>query len=492
MSETIKYVGKFKSKFKPSQGKNFQLIWGDPVRIETNGNGQGPVVRARSRVGTEVPDNLVDKGLLEIYVIDVGQGDGVLVRTPDDKWHLIDAGRRNSDQQLKKGAPNFLYWKFFKDLGRDKIELENLILTHPDLDHFGGMIDLFGGKLEALGSLPERPFALEVENFYHCGLGRFADDPPLGARADGEVEPFPLGDHGVRRDGSFITELLSDKASFQNPARPFTDDFAELAQGVATVPDNVQRLDAGTPFLPGYGPTDGKGCTIRVLGPIVEHFAGGHGLRWLSSESETRNGHSIVLRIDYGNSRILLTGDLNTRSQKLLLSYQPEAEFAADVAKGCHHGADDVDLGFVRALGARATVISSGDNENFAHPRPRILGASARYGREGVDEKGKLSPPLIYSTELARSVSLATAPKTFRLNDQDPDTPQRVKTERLEWNPPGPDKDRPLDLTPLGVDLVYGLVNVRTDGSQILFATLEESGTDFDRRVIQAGVSPSS
>ena len=47
-------------------------------------------------------------------------------------------------------------------------------------------------------------------------------------------------------------------------------------------------------------------------------------------------------------------GDLNTASQKLLLSYQAETEFAVDVAKACHHGAEDVDISFVRAMSARA------------------------------------------------------------------------------------------------------------------------------------------
>ena len=491
MVETVKFVGKYKSKFEPKKGKKFQLIWGDPVRIDADNNGND-IIRARSRVGSKLPANLVDDNLLEIYVIDVGQGDGVLIRTPDDKWHLIDAGTINERQQLNKGAPNFLYWKFINDLGRDKIELENVILTHPDLDHFGGMIDLFSKKLAAIGSFPERVFDLEIENFYHCGMGRFADDPVLGELEEGEVEPFPMGDHGIKEKGKFITELLSGKTSFKQPDRAFTDDFKEFAKGVGSIPKHVKRLDRSTPFLPGYAPQDNKGCTIHVLGPVIEETTNGKkGLRWLSSESKTRNGHSIVLRVDCGNARILLTGDLNTKSQKLLLSYLPESEYAVDVAKGCHHGADDVDLGFVRAMGARATVISSGDNENYAHPRPRILGASAKYGREGVDENGKLAPPLVYSTELARSVSLGLAPKTFKLNDEDPDTPQRVKTRELAWNPPGPDNNRALDVTPLGVDLIYGLVNVRTDGSDILIATLEESGSDFDARVIQAGMSPS-
>jgi beta-lactamase superfamily II metal-dependent hydrolase len=489
MAETVQFVGKagkFKSKFTPDKGKKFQLIWGDAVRIDDSG-----VVRARSRKGSQAPAHLVPTGLLEIYVIDVGQGDGVLMRTPDDKWHLIDAGTRNENQQLKKGAPNFLRWKFLNDLGRDRIELESLILTHPDLDHFGGMIDLFSKKLIGVGSQQERTFELEVENFYHCGMGRFAAAPVLGKMEAGTVAPFPMGNHGIKREGEFITELLTGKTSFKSPARAFTDDFKDLAKGVGSIPKTVKRLDTSTPFLPGYAPADNKGCTIQVLGPVVETTTTGKkGLRKLGGDSITRNGHSIVLRVDCGNARILLTGDLNTKSQKLLLSYIPESEFAVDVAKGCHHGADDIDLGFVKAMAVRATVVSSGDNENFAHPRPRVLGASARYGREGVDENGKTSPPLLYSTELARSVSL-TYPKTktFKLNDQNPATPARVNTADIEWNPPGPIPEKGLDVTPLAIDLVYGLVNVRTDGSEILLATLEESGSDFDVRVMQAGVT---
>ncbi len=489
MAETVRFVDQFKTKFEDGKGKKIQLIWGDPVRIADDGT-----VRARGRRGTIVPDNLVDTALLEIYVIDVGQGDGVLMRTPNDKWHLIDAGTKNANQQLKKGAPNFLRWKFIKDLGRDAIELESVILTHPDLDHFGGMIDLFSKSLIGFGSLPDRPFELSVKNFYHCGMGRFASADPLGKMEEGVVAPFPLGNHGIKEKGTFITELLSDKNSFAQPARPFTDDFTELAAGVGTVPENVMRLDTSTPFLPGYAPADNAGCTIRVLGPILEAtLAGKKGLRRLGGDSITRNGHSIVLRVDFGNARILLTGDLNTKSQQLMLSYIPETDFAVDVAKGCHHGADDIDLGFVKAMAARATVISSGDNENFAHPRPRVLGASARYGREGVDDKGKTSPPLLYSTELARSVGLTFAPgKTFLIDDADPDTPTRIATKNVKWNPPGPIAMRGLDVTPLGTDLVYGLVNVRTDGSTILCATLEESGSDFDIRVLKAGISPSA
>lgn len=57
-----------------------------------------------------------------------------------------------------------------------------------------------------------------------------------------------------------------------------------------------------------------------------------------------------MLRLDYGNARILLTGDLNSKSQELLLSYQAETEFTVDVAKACHHGSEDLDISFLRAM----------------------------------------------------------------------------------------------------------------------------------------------
>jgi hypothetical protein len=204
----------------------------------------------------------------------------------------------------------------------------------------------------------------------------------------------------------------------------------------------------------------------------------------LSSDSVTRNGHSVVLRVDFGRARLLLTGDLNTESQRLLLSYHDRLEFAADVAKGCHHGSDDIDLRFVRAMNARATVISSGDHESYAHPRPRVLGASARYGRESRASAGGTLPPLLYSTELARSVELGFAASLEVDGARTGPGAVRVRLEGRKQ------RLRPLDSTPIVSDLVYGLVNVRTDGQTLLIGTLRESGKDFELQAFKAGIEP--
>jgi beta-lactamase superfamily II metal-dependent hydrolase len=479
--------GRFKLPLKSDDGRTLcTLLWGDPLQElarEGSGATERVKVRARRRTGWVPADAVSDIGLLEIYVIDVGQGDGVLMRTPqDDAWHMIDAGIRAAEQMTRKGAANFVRWKFIDDLQRDKVTLKNMVVTHPDADHYGGMIDLLSG------ALPDgRRFGIEVDRFWHCGLGRFKDGDKLGAlRADTRSVPMPIGGFDLKADGRFIVELLDGKTHFGRPKRAFAGDFAELARLVGKLPKKVSSLSQADAWLPGYAPAEGA-AAIRVLGPVLEPLVGGgKGLRWLGSESVTRNGHSVVLRVDYGLARVLLTGDLNTGSQRLLLSCHPAAEFQADVSKGCHHGSDDIDLRFVRAMAARATVISSGDNEDYAHPRPRVMGASARYGRESRAADGDTLPPLLYSTELARSVGLdfATHARTVAEPKQ-PFAPAALEVD-FDASPEG--RYRRLAFMPMATDLVYGLVNVRTDGRRILCATMKEGSSDFDLQVFQAGV----
>ena len=139
---------------------------------------------------------------------------------------------------------------------------------------------------------PDRTFPVEVENFYHSGIGRFAEAPKLGQMVEGSVANLPYDDYGIGTEDQFITELLDGKSSFATPPRPFESTFAKLAALVASVPDNVWRLGHADEYLPGYEPGAGA-VAIRVLGPILEDVIGkGVGLRDLGSDSVTRNGHS--------------------------------------------------------------------------------------------------------------------------------------------------------------------------------------------------------
>ncbi|HEX2092589.1 MAG TPA: ComEC/Rec2 family competence protein [Longimicrobiaceae bacterium] len=71
-------------------------------------------------------------GGLEIHFLDLGQGDAVAIRTPADRWLLVDAGPR--EERYDAGERRVLPFLRSHRVRR----LEALVLTHPHADHIGG------------------------------------------------------------------------------------------------------------------------------------------------------------------------------------------------------------------------------------------------------------------------------------------------------------------------------------------------------------------
>jgi competence protein ComEC len=82
-------------------------------------------------VGWPAMKALDARGRLEIVMIDVGQGDAIAVRTPRDRWVLVDAGPPGGGDGGRHPVVRALR---ARGVGR----IETLVLTHPDLDHIGG------------------------------------------------------------------------------------------------------------------------------------------------------------------------------------------------------------------------------------------------------------------------------------------------------------------------------------------------------------------
>jgi len=170
---------------------------------------------------------------------------------------------------------------------------------------------------------------------------------------------------------------------------------------------------------------DALGLKIEVLGPVTAQIDGNTAYKYFDDEAHTINGHSVVLKITYGSRTFLFGGDLNIPAEKHLLAhYKEENPFEVDVAKSCHHGASEFTTDFMKRVKPYATVISSGDNESYSHPRADAIGCAGRHT--------KSERPLVFSTELARS--------------------SNVKTDEVK----------------------YGMINLRCDGENIIMAQMKE------------------
>lgn len=451
-----------------------ELLWGDPV--ETSGlvsNGRVKA-RARGQDGFVNTADLGDVSLLEFYFIDVGQGDGVLICSPDRKHLLIDGGYKRAAQPTGKNAADFVDWKFVEDYGQTAIRLDAMISSHNDADHYGGLWDLLNPQERK----EIRAKSVEVKAFYTAGVSWLTPDGKK--RYLGRTEEDVAGK-------TYLTDLLNSRNDLLRMLKPdqsprFHGEWAQFMQTLADQGCNVQRLSDKTGWLPGFE-KDTK-IAIRVLGPVESSINGQPALQSLGSDSQNTNGNSVILRVDYGKARILLTGDLNAKSQQLLLDrYQgQEQELACDVVKACHHGSDDCSLSFLEKVNAGATVISSGDAEGHAHPRPSIVSASAITGHKQVSND-KIVTPLVYSTEISRSYRLG---KITHVTDTDgvPVVPiNKLRAHCMETSAGAlrPQKvNRDLKNGYLVTGVVYGLVNVRTDGNTILCANMNENTRTWD------------
>ncbi|HUU85299.1 MAG TPA: SH3 domain-containing protein [Phycisphaerae bacterium] len=428
------------------------LLWGDWLQVNRERRDGWCQAHSRGEDGWLRKESIQPDRLLEVVFVDIGQGDGCLVVTPQDRHIVIDAGE--GDNMYR-----FLRWRYGGF--RKKRTFEAAVISHPDQDHYGGFASLFGDENVTFNVV------------YHNGIVERTGRNSLGQRSKSGR-------------ASYLTHLVASRDELKDflgvPSRWKGKKYPTMLHGALASGRVVDclMLSLADGFVPGYGP-EGD-LSMQLLGPVTEPDGrGAPRLRWLGNVGKTKNGHSIVLRLQYRDVSVLLGGDLNIPAENLLLGYHTgmamppktaEQErlvieaarpiFEVDIAKACHHGSADFSDVYLRATNPIATVISSGDDEPHAHPRADALGAIGRWSRGGR--------PLIFSTELARSAKESiNHPYVLRHDLREAQkqieqaaTPAAKKRAQKRFDKLLGRIDRSI--------AVYGAINVRTDGHSVVIA----------------------
>lgn len=351
---------------------------------------------------------------LKLFFVDVGQGDAVLCEI-GEKRYIIDGGpNANFYNYLTK-------WQFTYLLNTgESVHFDGLFISHFDADHYACLIPL----------LLDTRFTFST--VYHNGIARFNStkskrpveyDQDLGTTINHDSERF------LKTSFSSIADLIALMA--KGGLQPTFLNFAE-AVVLAHQQGRIESLQSLTheDDLVVNEIINEKAFSIKVLGPIKTMVESEKCFKWFEDSSHTRNGHSIVVKFTYGETTVLLGGDLNSASEEHLMNhYGSHNPFEVDVAKSCHHGSSDFTTAFMSRVNALATVISSGDNESYAHPRADAIGCAGKYSRS--------VRPKVYSTELARSINSSKK-------------------------------------------VMFGMINLRSDGKRIFMAQMKEVKTGAD------------
>ncbi len=378
-----------------------------------------------------------DTPILKVRIIDVCQGDAAIIESPQGKLVLLDGGESEYLYNYISAA----WAHIFRD---NPLDAEAIVVTHGDADHFVGLTGLLKRKRKS------NQLLINAKRVYHNGLVKA---PDTGKDADifGETKD---------KDGNkYIIDLIDDPRTVpdSNLNTPFKDWKKALNGMTAQNPDlEVKRLEYGDDAS--FGFLNDEGIKVQVLGPIVEEVDGQPALRFFQGKeggvlpSETINGHSIILKLTYGNIRFLFGADLNAKSEATLLkrTAKDNISLAAEILKVPHHGSADFDPQILKAVSPTVSVVSSGDesaSKEYIHPRAGLVGALGKYSNPAVEK------PLIYVTEMVAFFKrIGTA------------TVQRSNATKKE------DKE-PFETTNVYIKEYWGIVHVRTDGKRVLVVT---------------------
>ncbi len=351
--------------------------------------------RGLGRSGWVKKSDVRNTPVLKMFFVDVGQGDGAIIESPEGII-LLDGGPTSKYY-------HFLLHRYKRILQEEgKVNIKAIIMSHPDWDHFNGLTPVLNDKRFHIG------------NIYHNGIIRYDKRPPGRNSEIGTVEERVING----KTKKILTETFStldDAQALINEGFLMTT-FSGFWEAAITAKsegrlNGAKCITVHDKMLPGYTDTDNTELKIDVLGPIT---VGGptDDLEYLGfpdaediakenpslSESHTINGHSLILKFRYGKHSMLLGGDLNIPSELNLLEYYgDENPFRVDVAKSCHHGSSDYLVDYLKQVKPQVNVVSSGDNKSYDHPMSDAVGASCRHTRG--------SHPLFFSTEIARAVS---------------------------------------------------------------------------------------
>lgn len=100
-------------------------------------------------------------------------------------------------------------------------------------------------------------------------------------------------------------------------------------------------------------------------------------MRFLAPNSEKysdTNDYSIAMRVLYGDTAILLTGDAEKISEREMIQKYPSNEFKADLMKAGHHGSNTSNSeDLLRAADPEWIVVSCGADNKYGHPHAEFL-----------------------------------------------------------------------------------------------------------------------
>ncbi len=218
---------------------------------------------------------------------------------------------------------------------------------------------------------------------------------------------------------SYIKNLGTQKLNFVLATHPHADHIGGMA-------DVINAFDVEKIIMPKATHTtrtfenllltiQNKGLKITAPVPGTEYKLGDASFTILapnSSSYKDLNDYSVVIKLKYGSTSFLFTGDAEAVSENEILARGYDVK--ANVLKVGHHGStSSTTERFLDAVSPRYAVICVGANNQYGHPAPETLSKLAERGIKiyRTDEAGT-----IVATSDGKSISFNKQPSSVNIS----------------------------------------------------------------------------
>ena len=303
----------------------------------------------------------LDRSFVAVF-LDVGQGDGILIRTEQGTSILIDGGS-TSNQRVGEYVllPAIRYYGMS--------ELDYVFVTHGDADHISGIEYLLNA--EHIG--------VRIRNLVLAKYGDrqgLANIETLAKEKNINVVYMEAGDKIQEKQNPDMAGLtleclypsgstLEAKQVVEREA----DSIAEAKQVVEREADSIAEAKQ-VAEREASGITDDKKIAIGLDNAITANVPGeeatGSGLN--------ANDLSMVLLAKYDGRKILFTGDAGSMVEKRLILEKSILLSETDALKVGHHGSHSASSkGFLQMTKPQYAIISCGKKNHYGHPHEETL-----------------------------------------------------------------------------------------------------------------------
>ncbi|PKK83239.1 MAG: hypothetical protein CVT49_09540 [candidate division Zixibacteria bacterium HGW-Zixibacteria-1] len=358
-------------------------------------------------------DYVPDKdSLLRIWIVNVGQGDGLIIQLPANYNYSVDGYDdpvpERTDILIDGGSwtkdESELIGQFIDRLYPDHYPIiEYTVITHHDKDHILGLTGLLQDTNLVFGTIYHNGLATYEPGTAKFPLNAITDNNAVYSKSGGTVtRGMAFLDSQDRIKGDYLVKDLGQlKSSFNNGY--FTGEYEDLAKEIIGRSRDMSvmafdRAYAGAPFIiENYAQSHNaiSGIEMEVLWPLSTLQAY-ESRNW----AKTINGNSVTFRLKYGQFEMLFTGDLNKASETELYNHLNGLgqldKLKCDVLKVPHHGSEDVfeklftDSIFNPVVSAASMGESGFKMTGHKHPRPKVidrLGGAHRFYSTYIHEK---------------------------------------------------------------------------------------------------------